>query len=260
MVVSVAESGHIEPLDHPSFDGRLSHGNAPVAGPNGSPDHAQAVAAILAAEMDGSPTGVTHPERVGFLPEADIVGYRVGQGAVMTKKRRYYGVAKEAREDHDALLMNVSWGNAECARIGDYNKRAKWRDEALIDSGIVIVTAAANLRGPDAASGDYADCGFPDFFSLGNSAAKNDIAAGNWCFVAGYSADSCPEAGMLSNTSSAGPTADFRLKPDVVAPGDGIETISYEDVVGITFDDTFGGTSAAAPVVSGSSAGSARHF
>ena len=180
-----------------------------IPSPTGNaPDHAQGTAAVLAAD---------DPKLPGLLPEAEVVGYRLGDGIVMTKKRRYYGVATESRDDYDALLMNNSWGETECSKIGDYNKRAKWRDQAVVDSGILIVTAAGNNRGKNAPDQYYADCDFPEFFSLSNPVAKNDILVGNWCFEQGdfrY----CPNANMINATSGAGPAADFRLKPDLVAP------------------------------------------
>ena len=54
------------------------------------------------------------------------------------------------------------------------------------------------------------------------------------------------DLGIVANYSSRGPTADGRIKPDLVAPS-GVTTVSYGA-------DRFGGTSAAAPHVAGAAA------
>jgi hypothetical protein len=231
IVVSVTELELVEPLNHPDMDGRITHGNNPIFGGNDEQaDHAQMVSAILIADE------TTFPDRAGLLPAAELISYATDG---LTLKAKHFGVNEEAREQFGALLSNNSWGPLRCGKRGEYHKRGKFFDRAVYDVGITVVTSAGNGRGPD---GDFAEeeCE-SDLYSLPHPVAKNDIAVGNWDI----------DGEVISPSSSAGPAADGRLKPDLVAPGQEINTIGWSETNLRPEEIEGSGTSAAAPVASG---------
>ncbi|MCD4710692.1 MAG: S8 family serine peptidase [Bacteroidales bacterium] len=139
--------------------------------------------------------------------------------------------------------------------FGDYRWSCPGFDALVRDSGLVIVFAAANERNDPAVGaaalqpGDWDQVvgagtwnGFHTIPPV--STAKNVITVG--------AVDDA--TGNMAAFSSWGPTDDGRIKPDVVAPGVGIESCDSEDTDG---DGTFdhyrpsNGTSMAAPAVTG---------
>jgi serine protease AprX len=114
--------------------------------------------------------------------------------------------------------------------------------ERVVASGVVVVAAAGN-RGFDkrerepAAYGDYRYISITD---PGN--AESAITVGS-------THRSMPYNYGVSYFSSRGPTGDGRRKPDLVAPGERIDSCALNDYFG-----TMDGTSMAAPHVSGAAA------
>ena len=237
IVVSMIESGQIDPVPHPNMDGRVTLANNPIFAPaDGS--HASNVGAIMVA--DGS-DGLGN--NMGLLPEAELVGY---SHAGLTIKRQNFGVPEEARNDYDALLTNFSYSQYNCSKVGDYTKRAKFQDKAAAEAGVVITKSAGNGRNGNSFidKTPFTDCTM-DLRSLPHAAvAKNSIVVGNM----NVGSDS---VSTLSGSSSSGPTADGRLKPDLVAPGAGLNSIDYDFDNNQAIASSFGGTSASAPFVSG---------
>ncbi|MES9991906.1 MAG: S8 family serine peptidase [Candidatus Thiodiazotropha sp.] len=248
LTVAMFEKGplRLDPI-HPDMDGRITIGNIPFFAYEET-QHAWNVASIMIADE------TSFPDNLGFLPEADLVSYAAD--GVQTRKRRYFGIPKEARQDYDALVFNNSWGDYRCGRIGEYTGHAKHRDRAIFDHGIIMVDGAGNGR----SSVGYPEDGCsPDYYSLGFVNAKNSIMVGNWSLT----------TNSLSSGSSKGPAADGRLKPDVVVPGEDIDTLDFWitdvedisgtpiggledlDLIGESSPTIFSGTSAAAPVTSG---------
>ncbi len=233
--------------ENPDMQGRVTIGNTPEF-PYDETDHAWKVASILIAD------GTSTPENQGLLPEAHLVSYAAG---LQTRKRRFYGIPAEARDEYGAFLFNNSWGKYKCSKIGEYTKHAKFRDRAIVDHGIVMVDGAGNGRDPEV--GYPAEGCTPDQYSLGIYNAKNSIMVGAWS----------PSQKALLSGSSKGPTADGRLKPDVVAPGDRVDTLGFvtteltdvsgepvgglqaPEFAGESYPVQFSGTSAATPVTSG---------
>lgn len=247
LVVSMTESAHAGPSDHPDMDGRITEANSPVG--MGTPDadavdHAQMVSAIMIADE------TSFSDRRGLLPNANLITY--SNSGVITIERQHFGIPTEAREDYGALLSNNSWGKYNCNKIGTYTNRAKFFDKAVNEIGVVIVKSAGNGRGPGGFFNDPEKVSTPcqvDLYSLPHtSTAKNTLTVGN------IAISQTLEAAVvgISDSSSAGPTADERLKPDVSAPGNGIFTVDMLDDGSNTVIAAAGsGTSAAGPFAAG---------
>jgi serine protease AprX len=115
--------------------------------------------------------------------------------------------------------------------------------DMVVANGVVVVTAAGNrgfnkLANPEGgAEGDYR---FISITDPGN--AENVITVGSTHRF-------MPHTYGVSYFSSRGPTGDGRIKPDLVAPGERIDSCAIDN----TFE-TLDGTSMAAPHVSGAAA------
>jgi subtilisin family serine protease len=115
--------------------------------------------------------------------------------------------------------------------------------ERVVSSGVVVVTAAGNrgfnkLNEPEGGStGDYRYISITD---PGN--AESVITVGS-------THRTMPHNYGVSYFSSRGPTGDGRTKPDLIAPGERIDSCSLNG-----YYETMDGTSMAAPHVSGAAA------
>jgi serine protease AprX len=115
--------------------------------------------------------------------------------------------------------------------------------ERVVAAGVVVVTAAGNrgfnksAEATDGAIGDYRYISITD---PGNADAVITVGSTHRMMPHNYG---------VSYFSSRGPTGDGRTKPDLVAPGERIESCSLNNYV-----ETMDGTSMAAPHVSGAAA------
>lgn len=248
LILAMAEPFRAGPVSHPNMSGRLVLGSHSIFDSQdlivelaaSAHPHPRMVAAIMIAD------GTSFPNNAGLLPAGRLVSYSVLK---QFARSRYFQHLKNARDDYDALLSNNSWGFTLCLMRATYSIGGRYFDRAVREVGITVVYAAGNTRGP---TGGFASDNLSincesDLYSLPHPVAKNDLSVGNWSL----------SRGALSATSSAGPSADNRLKPDLVAPGDGVATIALANAPGtngpptIPIAATGGGTSAAAPVASG---------
>lgn len=229
LTISLVETAWVSE-DHPELD--VTRGNSPFDLSPGSPDHANRVAAIMAAD------GHVVPEAQGFLPDSEIIAYKATAG--LTKKKVYYKFATWAAEA-GAVIMNASSGvGFNCNKLGDYSTSSKWRDRAIHETGLLVVVAAGNTKDAD---GVVDPCLQIPFGNIKHDTAKNDLVVGNW--------DTTVEPATINAFSMVGPTADGRLKPDLVAPGEGTDTVLFDEETGQLEPSSMFGTSAAAPIVSG---------
>jgi serine protease AprX len=115
--------------------------------------------------------------------------------------------------------------------------------ERVVAAGVVVVTAAGNrgfnksAEATDGAIGDYR------YISI------TDPGNADGVITVGSTHRMMPHNYGVSYFSSRGPTGDGRTKPDLVAPGERIESCSLNGYV-----ETMDGTSMAAPHVSGAAA------
>ena len=225
--------------------------NSPVAyDDNGHGTHVAGIIAGDGYDSDGA--------RAGIAPAAHIVSLKVldahGRG-VISDVIAAFGWAVANRTAHNIRVINLSVG----ARVTE----SYWSDPLTLaakratDAGIVVVTAAGNL-------GKKAN-GSPLYGSI--------TAPGNapWVLTVGASStEGTPRRtdDTIAAYSSRGPSAiDFEAKPDLVAPGTGMVSLSdptstfYQEKAAYLLNGTratsympylsLSGTSMASPVVAG---------
>jgi subtilisin family serine protease len=115
--------------------------------------------------------------------------------------------------------------------------------ERVVSSGVIVVTAAGNrgfnkLR--DAEGGATGDYRYISITDPGNAEGVITVGSTHRMMPHNYG---------VSYFSSRGPTGDGRTKPDLIAPGERIDSSSLEG-----YYETMDGTSMAAPHVSGAAA------
>jgi serine protease AprX len=187
--------------------------------------HGTASASIIAGEGDGDSTVK------GVAPGAALVGVKIGStgtSVAILDAALEWTIANRETYGIDAINMSL---NATVPSDGTESS-ARLTNQAAA-SGILPVSAAGN------AGSDYGTVSFPSSakysVSVGAMAEPYDDDAGGW------------DPGFyLAPLSGRGPTADGRVKPDLVAPGVDI-THAY---VGDGYW-TSSGTSLATPFVAG---------
>jgi subtilisin family serine protease len=216
---------------------------------DGNDSHGTHVAGIIAANWPDAKTDTSvGKEFFGICPHLEIYDLRVlGPGADEFTVIAALQFVRHLNAHKD--LMSIHGVNLSMAVAHDVANYACGRTpvceecERVVANGVVIVSAAGN-RGfnklatvEDGAMGDYR---FISITDPGN--AENVITVGS-------THRSMPHNYGVSYFSSRGPTGDGRTKPDLVAPGERIDSCA----LGGDFE-TMDGTSMAAPHVSGAAA------
>lgn len=210
-------------------------------------DHATHVTGTIAAE------GVNSDAR-GMAFGADIISYdwnnyksdiakEAADGMLITNHS--YGIKLGWTREDGEWEWNGDPDADEDYRFGFYNTfHSRSLDEIAYNApGLLMVWSAGNSRTGDGdgtrePNGPY-DCIGPE------AIAKNVLAVGAVNKISsGYNDASDVK---MTSFSSWGPSDDGRVKPDIVAPGQGLFSTLPDDGYG-----TSSGTSMAAPVVSGS--------
>jgi len=213
-------------------------------------DHGTHVAGILGADWrrDEDPEGRLDAPLVGMCPAINLLDLRIlddrGEGdefSVMAALQflRYLNSHKDFMVVHGvnlSLSIRHEVANYACGRTPICEEC-----ERLVASGIVVVAAAGNEgfdRDSQYATGrEYQTVSITD---PGNAASVITVGATH---------RDMPHTFGVSYFSSRGPTGDGRLKPDLVAPGEKIDSLAPDN--GLVRKD---GTSMAAPHVSGAAA------
>jgi subtilisin family serine protease len=211
--------------------------------------HGTHVAGILAADWPDAPkhTSLEVP-LTGICPGIELYDMRVlGEGAdeftiiAALQFIRHLNAHKDLMVIHGvnlSMAVQHDVANFACGRTPVCEEC-----ERVVASGVVVVAAAGNrgfnkLQTPDlGATGDYRYISITD---PGN--AESVITVGS-------THRNMPHTYGVSYFSSRGPTGDGRTKPDLVAPGERIDSCS----IGGDYE-TMDGTSMAAPHVSGAAA------
>ncbi len=226
LVAAVIDTG-IDPGHLDLDDGKIIAFKDYVGGETRAYDdngHGSHVAATIAGDGEGSPDAANK----GVAPGAALVGLKVlnsaGNGSMSNVTAAIdWVVANKATYGIEAI--NLSLGTSGCSSGTDATSQAVNNAHA---AGMVVSVAAGNAG--------------PGTCTIGSpGAAQNAITVGAMTDlgVGGFS---------LAGFSSRGPTADGRIKPDVVGPGVSIISADAGTTNGYLL---YSGTSMAAPFVAG---------
>lgn len=213
-------------------------------------DHGTHVAGILAA--DWRTTGPDGREKIllqGICPDLRLVDLRVihpdsrqsTEFAVLAALE-YVQYANARAGANGPVIHGVNVSLSIPHDVRNYGCGATpvcVACDRLVNSGVVVVAAAGN-RGWNELEAGFGNFVFSSITDPGN--ARDVITVGSTHRIK-------PHTYGVSYFSSRGPTGDGRVKPDLVAPGEQIQGPIRGDA-----DDDLGGTSMAAPFVSGAAA------
>ncbi len=209
--------------------------------------HGTHVAGIIGADRYGNKTDSGYEG--GMCPDIRLYDFRVLAKSLEDTEFAIIAALQYIRyvnEQHSYITIhgaNLSLSiphnvrNYACGRTPVCNEC-----ERLVDSGVVVVTAAGNrgYQNFETKEGIYEGYAAFSITDPGNADGVITVGAthGNW-----------PHTYGVSFFSSRGPTGDGRLKPDLVAPGERIQSTIPGKEWGAE-----SGTSMAAPHVSGAAA------
>jgi len=227
---------------------RISHAPA-LYKPPAFESHGTHVAGILAANWPDAPATTPLPEPLyGMCPDLEIYDLRVlpdnpadkaDEFTVIAALQfiRYLNANKNLMLIHGvnlSLSVPHDVANYACGRTPVCEEC-----ERVVSSGVVVVTAAGN-RGFDRREQEPAAYGDYRYISI------TDPGNADGVITVGSTHRMLPHNYGVSYFSSRGPTGDGRTKPDLVAPGERIDSCVLND-----YFETMDGTSMAAPHVSG---------
>lgn len=206
-------------------------------------EHGTHVAGILGADWPSNPKGPMY----GICPQIGIYDLRVtdsqGAGSESTVLAalqfvRFLNANKGRLVVHGvnlslSMVHKVESFACGCTPVCDEATR-------LVKAGIVVVAAAGNSGMGNNAVGAATDYRAMSITDPGNAEAVITV---------GSTHNSMPHRFGVSYFSSRGPTGDGRMKPDLVAPGEGIRSTIPGGKTAV-----LDGTSQAAPHVSGAAA------
>lgn len=179
--------------------------------------------------------GYSHPEYIGIAPEANIIGVKVldgtGSGSTSDILAGLQWIINN-REKYNIKIINMSLGTPADSVYRE-DPLAKGAT-AAVDHGITVITAAGN-NGPRRRT----------INSPGISPYVVTVGAIDDNRTVSY------EDVSIANFSSRGPTRSGEIKPDIMAPGVDIVSLSNKSLSGYT---SHSGTSMAAPIISGAAA------
>jgi subtilisin family serine protease/uncharacterized membrane protein len=249
IVINIADTG-ID-ASHPAFDGRIvaayGYGFNATCDCSGFP-HGTHVAGIAAGNGSWRPEDANQTDGyyAGVAPEAGLVAQLIFGVPRTTAQLSQDAVAA------GAFVNSNSWG---LGPGGAYTSSSESYDQLVLDANgreagepqMVYVFAAGN-SGPGA------------YTVEAPGTAKNVITVGATGNTRYSSAD------QVAGFSSRGPTADGRLKPDLLAPGDGVMSAKGDPADNGCVGEggcsywTASGTSMSTPAVSGAAALVAQYY
>ncbi len=234
---------------HPDFAGRIT---VDPAHSQPAEFHGTHVAGTMAGDGSNSQThGGTANQYRGVATAAQVFSF---DNNTNNNSNDYFASHQGAIQTSNADLSQNSWGGNFTSQVCDthnvYSIDSQNMDRIVTGEawgrGIVVSVAASNFR--EGTSDDQNEpspicnyAGAPDFINYTSlsdlGSAKNILSVGATQKVA---------TDRMADFSSWGPTRDGRIKPDIVAPGENIQST----VPGGGYGDS-SGTSMATPHISG---------
>jgi len=208
-------------------------------------DHGTHVAGIIGANWDKDPND---KPIVGICPDIKLVDIRVFNGNTADEFNviaalQFIGYLNRVSEVPEIHGVNISFSFAHDVRNYACGRTPICMEcEKLVDSGVVVVTAAGNAGYSQAGTAPSLDDRYTIMSITDPGNAPSVITVGS-------THRTQPHTYGVSFFSSRGPTGDGRPKPDLIAPG--------EKILSTTPNGQSGekdGTSMAAPHVSGAAA------
>lgn len=212
-VIAVLDTGIDD--SHADLEGEVrEHKDFTGSGPNDRHGHGTHVASIAAGK------GEATPEYRGVAPEAKLMNVKVmddsGQGQMSDAIK---GIDYAVNNGADIIVMSLG-AETECDGSDPLSRAA----DNAVEEGVSVVVSAGN-NGPDSRTITAPGCGHK-VFTVGASHREESVP----------------------DFSSRGPTADDRLKPDVVA--EGVNIMAAEAGTQSSYTSK-SGTSMSAPYVAG---------
>lgn len=283
---------------HPDFTGRVAHisswpvvyanygggcypGNAgsddgPMDVASGHGTHVTGSVAGSGAASSGTFKGLAYASTINFQAVEQYTTWTCGgAGYYLTGIPLDVTPLLQEAYNWGARVQNDSWGSAVA---GAYDDTAVDFDAFIYNHQDFTATIAAGNSGTDANSDGYVDQNSmaspgtaKNVITIGASdslRASGGISTRTWSYYwpsdfpaaptgTDYTSDNAAE---MAAFSSRGPTADGRIKPDVVAPGTNIISVRSSWASGTgwgTYNSDYmymGGTSMASPLTSGAAA------
>ena len=167
---------------------------------------------------------------------------------------QFQGMAPKAR----LVFSDLGKGNDDSLTLGDISLYDYFQFHydmgARINSDSWGWPDVNSEYGSNSAEMDRFVWDHPDFlavFACGNGDGIAEPAVAKNILTVGVSKNNINEIFVVSDFSSRGPTADGRVKPEIIAPGDPVYSADYKTECGIK---AMSGTSMATPIVAGNMA------
>lgn len=217
--IAVADDGTV---NHPDLQGRLT-----TYTNNNLGDHGDMTVGLFGG------AGNINPNGVGAAPGVDVHLYSINGYPHITNAVQNY-------QKNRIVVTSTSYGEV-CG--GAYNSSTNTIDQQVYTQPVLFHSFSAGNSGRSSCANPYGAQPYNGSYfgniTGGMKAGKNVVAVGNVYFN-----------DVLASSSSHGPTVDGRIKPDIVANGQGNFTID-----GGTGYRSGSGTSAASPSLGGVAAG-----
>ncbi len=175
--------------------------------------------------------------------EGDLVGPAWGAEFLLAKTEIY---GQEIRIEEDNWVAGIEWADSAGAEIVSSSLGyIDWYVPSQLDGDTPLCTRAADIA---------ASHGIIVVTAMGNEAYACGAAPCDTSLIAPADGDSViavgavDRAGVIAYFSSRGPTADGRIKPDLVALGSGTRSVDYTTSDGYASSS---GTSLSTPLVAG---------
>ncbi len=260
VTVGIWESGGVR-VSHEQLVGR-----AVQVDTDSSPSaHGTHVAGTIAANGSGNPAAE------GMAPNVSLLCWNLGSDLQEMYENAYridvsnhsYGLSIDsevsANNSLDNLHKDLASPGPDSNHWGIYTARSESYDQIVYEQNIIAVVAAGNYYGTNGSSSttkigaDFSaaqnldNVRYNSLSTLGS--VKNTISVGAVDDLINKSTN--PQDILIADFSGWGPTDDGRIKPDIVANGVKLLSLSHEDDNAYS---TLSGTSTSAPVVTGAAA------